>query len=303
MAKLQDSVQHALDELRMQMLGTQVLFGFQLQGAFREGFASASLAARRADALALLLIVVTLGLLIAAPSQHRLVEHGRASLRILHVANRFAGIALVSFAIALGCDLYVVMERYWGPPAALAFGAAATAAALLAWYGAGMALRAFLPREDRERTLPAETSTDLHVKIDQMLTEARVILPGAQALLGFQFVVTMTKAFHDLPVLDRGIHFAALVAVLLAIVLLLMPAALHRLTFGGADVPRFHDIGSTVVTVALAPLALGLAGDFHVALTQMLHDRALAAMSAGAVLLLLASLWYGVPLLIRQRLR
>ena len=30
------------------------------------------------------------------------------------------------------------------------------------------------------------SSTPLHAKIEQMLTEARVILPGAQALFGFQ---------------------------------------------------------------------------------------------------------------------
>jgi hypothetical protein len=285
----------------MQMLGTEVLFGFQLQGAFHEGFASASPAARVADAIALSLIVVTLGLLIAAPCQHRLVERGEATLRIITVANRFAEIALTLFAIALGCDLYVVTERYWGAAPALAGGAALTAVALFAWYGSGATLRLLIPRRERERDLPAESRTELHVKIDQMLTEARVILPGVQALLGFQFVVTMTKAFHDLPLFERDIHFAALGAILLAIMLLLMPGALHRLTFGGADVPRFYDIGSTVVTVALAPLALGLSADFYIALTQILRDRALAALSAGVVLLLLATLWYGVPLLLRQR--
>jgi len=34
-------------------------------------------------------------------------------------------------------------------------------------------------------------------KIDQMLTEARVILPGAQALLGFQLAVILTQAFEN----------------------------------------------------------------------------------------------------------
>ncbi len=299
MPRLEDTVQLALDELRMQMLGVQVLFGFQLQSAFQEGFASASAAARTADAVALSLIVVTLALLIAAPCQHRLVEQGRASVRIFNAANKFADRALAPFALAIGCDVYAVTERYWGIAAAALGAAFAAAGALFLLYGLGRVLRLVVPRKEQEMALPAETATDLHHKIDQMLTESRVILPGAQALLGFQFVVTMTKAFAELPPLDRAIHFTALIAVMLAAMLLLTPAAVHRITFKGRDVERFHDIGSMVQTVALAPLALGVALDFYVAIARMLGDRTLAAAGAGTAALLLIALWYGLPLMLR----
>jgi hypothetical protein len=39
--------------------------------------------------------------------------------------------------------------------------------------------------------------TSLKSKIEQMLTEARVIIPGGQALLGFQLIATLTKAFNE----------------------------------------------------------------------------------------------------------
>ena len=44
-----------------------------------------------------------------------------------------------------------------------------------------------------------EEQTPLKTKIEQMLTEARVVIPGAQALLGFQLIAVLTKAFADLP--------------------------------------------------------------------------------------------------------
>ena len=66
----------ALDELRMQMFGVQALFGFQLQGTFQERFSGISPLAHWADFCALSLLVLTLGLLIAVPSRHRLVERG-----------------------------------------------------------------------------------------------------------------------------------------------------------------------------------------------------------------------------------
>src|SRR6185437_10645425 len=202
-----------------------------------------------------------------------------------------AGAALLPFALALGCDVYVVFERYWAE-SAVAAGLAATALALLLWYGLGRLLRPLAP--DREAPLH-DGPTALHEKIDQMLTEARVILPGAQALLGFQFIVTMAKPFMALPVLDRDIHFVALGAVALAVMLLLTPAAVHRLAFAGRDVERFHDIGSVLITAALAPLALGIAADFYVAVAKMTQNAALAATGAALVALLLVTLVRRAP--------
>jgi hypothetical protein len=45
----------------------------------------------------------------------------------------------------------------------------------------------------------ATTQTPLGTKIEQVLTEARIIIPGAQALFGFQFVAMLTTGFDRLP--------------------------------------------------------------------------------------------------------
>ena len=52
-------------------------------------------------------------------------------------------------------------------------------------------------KADAERD--AREAAPLHARIEQMLTEARVIQPGAQALLGFQLVIVLTGAFERLP--------------------------------------------------------------------------------------------------------
>jgi hypothetical protein len=43
-----------------------------------------------------------------------------------------------------------------------------------------------------------------------MLTEARVIIPGAQALFGFQLVAMLTTGFERLPEHAKLVHAAAL---------------------------------------------------------------------------------------------
>jgi hypothetical protein len=52
-------------------------------------------------------------------------------------------------------------------------------------------------------------STPLHAKIEQMLTEARVVLPGAQALFGFQLAIVLTQSFEQLPSASRIVHAAS----------------------------------------------------------------------------------------------
>ncbi len=68
-----------------------------------------------------------------------------------------------------------------------------------------------------------------------MLTEARVNLPGAQALLGFQLAIVLTETFEKLPILPRMLHATALLSVALSVTLLITPAALHRIVWAGED--------------------------------------------------------------------
>src|SRR5947207_9587775 len=67
-------------------------------------------------------------------------------------------------------------------------------------------------------------ATPLNAQVEQLLTEARVIIPGAQALLGFQFAVTLTRAFEQLPPGAKLAHTIALLCVALAVILLMAPA-------------------------------------------------------------------------------
>jgi hypothetical protein len=62
---LSDKIQTALDENRLLILGAQVLFGFQLQAVFQDLFAEMPLVPRAVDSLALVLMALTIGLLIA----------------------------------------------------------------------------------------------------------------------------------------------------------------------------------------------------------------------------------------------
>lgn len=143
----------------------------------------------------------------------------------------------------------------------------------------------------------------LLTKIDQMLTEARVILPGAQAVLGFQLIAVLTEPFQALPASSKDIHLASMIAVGLAIIMLMGPAALHRLGFGGEAKPEMLALGSRLVTAALLPFGLGIGGDVFVSVVRITGRTDFGAIGGAGILLVLLILWYGWPYLVRMNRR
>jgi hypothetical protein len=298
--KLESVLKTSLDELRMQMLGSQVLFGFQFQGLFQDNFQALPISGRTADAVALALMILVLGLIVAVPCQHRIMDQGESTLRILRVSSRCANYALGPLAAAIACDIYVATVHTVGPARGVALASSAFVLALGTWYGLGAAMRRGL---NTSRGLPPmqQTPTPLHAKIEQLLTEARVILPGAQALLGFQLIVMLTQAFDRLPKGVQATHVAALLSLVIAVVLLIAPAAIHRLAFQGRDDPRLLGPGSLIVTLALLPLAVSICCDLWVALYKLDGNDTISTVGALVAAAILLGLWFILPLALREK--
>jgi hypothetical protein len=291
----------ALDETRMLILGAQILLGFQFRSAFQDGFDSLPAHSRYLDAAALGFMVLAVGLMIAPGPYHRIVEEGNDSGRLHRVISRFAELALLPFAFGLGLDIAVIAERIFGRGAGFVAGVGAALLALLFWYVLPQLRKELIGGKERAKTmqqLNKRQQTPLTQKIEQMLTEARVILPGAQAMLGFQLAIVLTNAFEKLPSELQLAHAVSLGLISLAVILLMTPAAYHRIVFQGEDAPDMHRVGSMLVTAATVPLALGLAGDVYVVITKIAGDS-IGLIGAALALLALAGLWYGLPLAAR----
>jgi len=299
--KLADALKTSLDELRMQMLGLQVLFGFQFQGIFQDHFEAVDAFGRATDAAGLGFTIIALAIMLAICCQHRLVEGGEDSPRLFYASKRYANAALLPLAASIGCNLFVASEVPFGASAAAILAFLLFAVAILGWYVFGIILRWRWQIDSDEA--PMQSATPLHTKIEQMLTECRIILPGAQALLGFQFVVMLTKAFGELPPSVQHVHLIALISLALSIVALIAPAAIHRLTFAGKDDSRLHSVGSVLVTIALFPLAIGITCDLFVALVKLFGMGPGPIAGAVASLCVLLSLWYLLPLMLRRSYR
>ncbi|MFC6738844.1 DUF6328 family protein [Methylobacterium tardum] len=148
---------------------------------------------------------------------------------------------------------------------------------------------------------PEHEHTSLETKIEQMLTEARVVLPGAQALLGFQLVITFSEAFEKVPFASKLVHLIALGLLALTVIWLMAPAAFHRIVYAGEDTPEFHALGSRFLLAASVTLALGISADLGVAVAKVIASDAAGVASALVTLCLLTGLWHVYPILLRRR--
>jgi hypothetical protein len=293
---LDKRVKTALDETRLLILGAQILLGFKLQATFQQRFAELPVTSRFLDCLGQFLMVLTIGLLIAPSMQLLIIEKGQATKRLIEATSFHAALALFPFAISVGLGLYIVFALTFDTVVAVAAGVGFSLLAGLFWYGIE-----WFARKDRDDMNETQSRTPLATKIEQMLTEARVILPGAQALLGFQLVVVLTRSFSELPQSSRFLHILALCLVAFAMILLMTPAALHRIAYGGEDNQQFFRQGSWFVVLAPIPLGLGIALDLYVTTTQASRSETLGATIALVGFLALIVLWYGLPLYLRKR--
>jgi hypothetical protein len=302
---LSGKVKTALDETRTLILGSQILLGFQCQSTFREGFDQLSAGSRYSSAAALTLLLLAICLLIAPSAFHRISQEGQSTGRMHSVTGYFAAAALTPLAIALGLDLTLTLERAWHSQAAgMAAGILFAALAATGWYGVGFVMRRTQGATERgqaEADWRRREQAPLHARIEQMLTEGRVILPGAQALLGFQLVIVLSDSFEKLPPSSQLIHGVALLSIALTVVLLITPAALHRIVWAGEESEEVLRIGSRITILALLPLALGMAADAYVVLARITGESMGAAIAAVLVLLVLLGFWYAWPLADRFR--
>src|SRR5437868_4571993 len=132
-------------------------------------------------------------------------------------------------------------------------------------------------------------------KIQNALDEARILVLGAQVLLGFQYTGVFQKGFEALPSEARAVQLAGLVLLLIAFGLLTSPAPYHHIAAHGQNTPDFHGFITTVATVALLPFALGLGFDLFVA-TQKLSGMACGVAAGIAAPGVALFFWYGLEI-------
>jgi hypothetical protein len=143
-----------------------------------------------------------------------------------------------------------------------------------------------------------------HERVDreliELLNELRVALPGVQVLFAFLLTIPFAKGFASTTRFERDLYFGALAAAIVATVLLMAPSAYHRILFRHHDKELLVRHANRLAIGGMLALAIALAISLFL-VSDYVFSSMVAAVAAGATLVLIAVLWYALPIWIRLK--
>jgi Family of unknown function (DUF6328) len=137
----------------------------------------------------------------------------------------------------------------------------------------------------------------------EVIDEARIVLPGIQALFGFQLIAVFNERFHSLPSLEQDLHYAALILVGMAIAIIMTPAAYHRMVEQTTVSEFFVKLASWLIAAAMVPLMTAIALESYVVGVALFGRAPVSVVISALLFCLFAGLWFALPLWMRLRRR
>jgi hypothetical protein len=155
-----------------------------------------------------------------------------------------------------------------------------------------------------EMILSTEQSDEHLEKIAQeAVEEARMVLPGIQALFGFQLIAVFNESFRRLDAAHQYLHFAAIVLIAISIGLIMAPAAYHRQVESGSVSRFFVELASGLIMAAMVPLMISICIEVYIVGHLVLANGVLSMLVAGALFAGFVFGWFVFPYLARRRWR
>lgn len=148
----------------------------------------------------------------------------------------------------------------------------------------------------KNSTPKARKDLPLEKAVTMVLDESRMILPGIQALFGFQLMVVFNDAFTEkLNVFEQRLHLVAIALLLVTTVTIMTQAVFHRQT-GVKDVDeRFIHIATRLLLFSMIPLATSVSMEFYLISRLILNNISISLLLALGLLALFLLLWIGLP--------
>ena len=134
----------------------------------------------------------------------------------------------------------------------------------------------------------------------ELLNELRVALPGVQFLFAFLLIVPFQQTREQLTDFQRTAYLVALLAAAIALVLLIAPAAQHRILFRQKDKEQLLRRSNQYAVAGLVVLGLAICTAILL-VVDVLFSLTLGWTAAGAVAVMLAIAWVAVPFWRRSR--
>jgi Flp pilus assembly protein TadB len=147
-----------------------------------------------------------------------------------------------------------------------------------------------------------DKGSKLDRELIELLNELRVALPGVQVLFAFLLTVPFSQRFGSITSGQRAVYFTSVLSTAAATILFIAPTAYHRLRWRDRDKERMLRSSNRMAIAGTVFLAVSIVCVVWV-ITSMLFGNLPAVLAGLLAAVLVAWLWYALPLSRRARER
>ena len=145
-------------------------------------------------------------------------------------------------------------------------------------------------KSDRVEKIP------LSEAVTHLLEECRMVLPGIQALFGFQLIVVFNPAFQEkLSIIERGLHLTAIGLIIVAIAMVMAPAAYHRQKDPQSASEAFIAVATRLLLYSMFPLMIALGLEFFLITRVITNHLTLTILLTALLWAIFSTLWFLLP--------
>lgn len=123
-----------------------------------------------------------------------------------------------------------------------------------------------------------------------------MVLPGIQALFGFQLIAVFNQGFEEkLSTVQQQLHLVSIILTICAVGLVMTPAALHRQIDPLAVSRRFIEWSTMLLLLSMFPLGVSISLELYIIAQIITGSFWLSLLAASGVVVLFSALWVLLP--------
>lgn len=135
-----------------------------------------------------------------------------------------------------------------------------------------------------------------------MLSEQRILLPGAQMLTAFLIILPFNGGFEHIVHMEKLVFLATFICSLTSLLLLSAPAIQHRLIRPLVDRAAFKHIASKFIVAGAVALAFAFTLATNLVISEV-FGALVGGIASGLIALLILVLWWLLPIHLQRASR
>jgi hypothetical protein len=141
---------------------------------------------------------------------------------------------------------------------------------------------------------PDEAAERNDVDLTELLNEVRLLWPGTALIVAFLLTLPFNTGYTRVSPVDNVVYVVMFLCTMTSFVLFMAPAAQHRLMRPLKNRAAFKRSANRLIIIGLVPLSVTMPLMTYFVVSDVV-GRAAAAIVAGAIGLLVAGLWWIIP--------